>query len=305
VRVAAADLGTNTTRLLVADVAGDGRVDEVLRLLEITRLGEGVDASGRLSGEAAARTLAVVRRFGEAARANGAERLLAAATSAVRDAVDGAAFLAAAAAETGFETRLLTGEEEARATLAGVLSDRSARAGRIAVVDVGGGSTEISVSSDGAIEFAVSADAGSVRATERWLGEETVADDALTRARGEIDTLLRSLLPAPIGPLDETIAVAGTATTLAALDLGLDAYDPERIHGHRLASATVELLMRRLAAMTTAGRRALPSMEPGRAPVIVGGALVLAAALERLGATEATVSERDLMHGIALLAAGP
>jgi exopolyphosphatase/guanosine-5'-triphosphate,3'-diphosphate pyrophosphatase len=299
-RVAAVDMGTNSTRLLVADVAGGDELAEVERILEITRLGQGVDDARRLADDAIGRTLGVVRRYREIADAHGATRRLATATSAVRDAANGRAFLELLAAETGFETRLLPGAEEARLTRLGVLAGRAPLDGRVAIVDVGGGSTEVSVA-DG---MAVSLDAGCVRATERWLAEDAVSPALEQRAASALRALFADGVPDAWLPVDHGIAVAGTATTVAALDLGLPAYDAERIHGHVLTRAAIAAQRVRLAPLTAAERRAIGPIEPGRAPVLVGGILVLEAALDRLGLEAVEVSERDILHGIALLAAG-
>jgi exopolyphosphatase/guanosine-5'-triphosphate,3'-diphosphate pyrophosphatase len=299
-RVAAVDIGTNSTRLLVADVA-DGRLDEVVRLLQITRLGQGVDAASALAPQAMERTLVVLRGYAELAAEHGAASGLATATSAVRDAANGREFLARVTAETGFATRLLQGAEEARTTFAGVLCGRPPTPGRLAVVDVGGGSTEVAIGVDGVLVSATSIDAGCVRATERWVGEGRVDRDRLATARAALERLFEVVEP---GAVDACIAVAGTATTLAALDLELPAYEPDRIHGHVLTRAAVAAWLDRLAAMTLPERAALPVMAPGRAPVIVGGTVVLLTALDRLGVDACEVSERDILHGIALLAAG-
>jgi exopolyphosphatase/guanosine-5'-triphosphate,3'-diphosphate pyrophosphatase len=299
-RVAAVDMGTNSTRLLVADVEGPQQLAEVERILEITRLGQGVDRSARLADDAIGRTLAVVRRYREVADAAGATRRLATATSAVRDAGNGRDFLHRIEAETGFQTRLLPGAEEARLTRLGVLAGRPPQSGRVAIVDVGGGSTEISVGPG----LAVSLDAGCVRATERWLAEDAVAPELERRAVEALRRLFADGVPDAWLPVDRGIAVAGTATTLAALDLGLPAYDAARIHGHVLTRVAIAEQRARLAPLTAAERRAIGPIEPGRAPVIVGGSLVLEAALDRLGLPAVDVSERDILHGIALLAAG-
>jgi exopolyphosphatase/guanosine-5'-triphosphate,3'-diphosphate pyrophosphatase len=299
-RVAAVDMGTNSTRLLVADVTGPGELAEVRRILEITRLGAGVDRHRRLADDAIGRTLAVVRRYREIADEQGAQRLLATGTSAVRDAANGGEFLARLEGETGFATRLLTGDEEAYLTRLGVLAGRPAIDGDVAIIDVGGGSTEVSVGPG----RAVSLDAGCVRATERWLAEDAVSPALQERATAELRKLFSAGVPDAWLPVDRGIAVAGTATTVAALDLGLQAYDAELIHGHVLTREAIAAQRERLAPLTAAERRAIGAIEPGRAPVIVGGILVLEAALERLGLAEVEVSERDILHGIALLAGG-
>jgi exopolyphosphatase/guanosine-5'-triphosphate,3'-diphosphate pyrophosphatase len=299
-RVAVVDMGTNSTRLLVADVAGPEALVEVERILEITRLGAGVDRDRRLRDDAIERTLTVVRRYRSIADSHGAETRLATATSAVRDASNGGEFLRLLERETGFATRLLPGEEEARLTRLGVLAGRPPIAGAVAIVDVGGGSTEVSVGPG----KAVSLDAGCVRATERWLAEDAVSPALQARAAEALRDLFATGVPDAWLPVDRGIAVAGTATTIAALDLGLEAYDAERIHGHVLTRRAIAEQRRRLAPLTAAQRREIGAIEPGRAPVIVGGILVLEAALDRLELAEVEVSERDILHGIALVAAG-
>src|SRR4051794_9827554 len=233
-RVAAVDLGTNTTRLLVADVA-DGVVDEILRRTAITRLGEGVDARRRLLPVAIARVRNVLTDFRREAAERGAERVLAVATSAVRDAENGEAFLGEVEWSYGFATRRLSGDEEAELTLRGVATGSALPRGTL-VLDVGGGSTELV----GDV-LRVSLDVGSVRLTERFL-----STDPPTRA--ELDACaaaVRGLLPHAC--CDHLVGVAGTVTTLAAIELG--GYDPQRVHGHRLARATVEAQVERLASL--------------------------------------------------------
>ncbi len=302
-RVAAADLGTNSTRLLVADVDAGGLV-EVERLLTITRLGAGVDRDGRLADAAMERTLDALRGYDVVARDAGAATRLAIATSAVRDSANGAAFAERILAETGFPTRVIGGETEAQLTFRGVTAGRPPLAGRTTVIDVGGGSTEFATGDAGGLAAHVSVDAGCVRATERWLGDGAVDPGALAQARDALAAQFATAVPDAVArDVAAGIAVAGTATTLAALDLGLERYDPERIHGHVLPRAAAETWLARLAPLQTAQRAALPGVEPGRAPVIVGGIAVLLAAMDRVGLDRVEVSERDILHGIALLAA--
>ena len=284
-RVAALDLGTNTTRLLVADVE-DGRVEEVERRTTITRLGEGVDARRRLLPLPIARVRNTLSEYRRAAEAHGAERSLLIATSAVRDAENGEAFLGEIEWSYGFATRLLSGDEEAALTLRGVgdVSEETA------VIDVGGGSTEIVTR-----RAHVSVDIGSVRQTEQ-LGEDA---DAIGR---QVRALLSEAVPADLRPTS-AIGVAGTVTTLAALDLGLPEYDRKRVHGHLLTAAAIAEQLERLAAMTLEERKRVPALEPERAPVIVAGAAVLREALAYFGLSAIEVSERGILHGIALEAA--
>jgi exopolyphosphatase/guanosine-5'-triphosphate,3'-diphosphate pyrophosphatase len=304
-RVAAADIGTNSTRLLVADVGDDGTVAEVERLLEITRLGEGVDAGGALAEAPMARVTTALEHFAARGRALGATHMLAVATSAVRDAANRDDFLDRIAA-CGFESRLLTGEQEAATTFAGVCSrapgGTAVSADGTLIVDVGGGSTELVLGADGEVAWSRSLQAGCVRMTERFLGEDVVADQDVAACSAELAALLKVVPDDVIAAAERVIAVAGTATTLAAIAHG--AYDPDVVHGARITRAQVRQLQERLGALAPAERRTVPGLEAARAPVIVAGLVVLGSVLDRFGLDEAIVSERDILHGAALLAAG-
>ena len=288
-RVAAVDLGTNTTRLLVADVV-DGRVDEVHRETHITRLGEGVDARGRLLPVPIARVRNVLSDYRRTLESLGAERTLAVATSAVRDAENGEAFLGEVEWSYGFSTRLVSGDEEAELTRRGVEPKPATL-----VVDIGGGSTELIVD-----DFHASLDIGSVRYTERFVHADPPTTEELDECARAARTVLGERAHATA---KQAIGVAGTVTTLAALDLNLDGYDPGRVHGHTLTTAAARAQLERLAALPLAERRELPALEPERAPVIVAGAVILVAILEHFGLDEIVVSERDILDGIALAAA--
>jgi exopolyphosphatase/guanosine-5'-triphosphate,3'-diphosphate pyrophosphatase len=280
VRVAALDLGTNTTRLLVADV-DDGRVEEIAVRARITGLGEGVDARRKLLPLSIARVRNTLTDYRRELESLGAERVLAVATSAVRDADNGEAFLGEVEWSYGFTTRLLSGEEEAAVTLRGV--------GDIAedtvVLDIGGGSTELIMR-----DFAISLDVGSVRMTEQF-GEDIDAIAAYVRP------LLPDLRPT------RAIGVAATNTSLAALDLRLVEYDRDQVHGHVLTREAVEDLLARLAKMPLDERRRLPAFDPDRAPVIVAGATIVREVLRRYDLDAIEASEHDLLHGVALAAA--
>ena len=279
-RVAAVDLGTNTTRLLVADV-DDGRVEEIAVRARITRLGEGVDARRKLLPLPIARVRNALTDYRRELESLGAERVLAVATSAVRDADNGEAFLGEVEWSYGFTTRLLSGEEEAAVTLRGV--------GDIAedtlVLDIGGGSTELIMR-----DFAISLDVGSVRMTEHF-GEDVDAIAAYVRP------LLPDLRPT------RAIGVAATNTSLAALDLRLAEYDRDQVHGHVLTRQAVEELLAGLAATPLDERRRLPAFDPDRAPVIVAGATIVREVLRRYDLDAIEASEHDLLHGVALAAA--
>ena len=299
-RVAVVDLGTNSTRLLVADVE-DGAVAEVQRRLAITRLGEGVDARRRLLPTALARVRNVLVDYRRAAEGLGAERTLTLATSAVRDAENGEAFLGEIEWSYGFTTRLLSGEEEALMTFRGVSSARPVHQGTM-VLDVGGGSTELVVGGPAGVGFHESLDLGCVRLTERFLAGDPPAADELTGCRRAVRALLEERVPDSVRPAG-AIGVAGTVTTLATLDLGLAEEDPDLVHGHRLRAAWVERELEQLAAARVDDLRARPGIHPERAPVLVAGVAVVAETLAHFGLDVLEVSERDILHGGALAAA--
>jgi exopolyphosphatase/guanosine-5'-triphosphate,3'-diphosphate pyrophosphatase len=288
-RVAAIDLGTNTTRLLVGDVV-DGRVDPLVRRSTITRLGEGVDARRRLLPLPIARVRNCLSDYRRELDSLGAERALLVATSAVREAENGEAFLGEIEWSYGFTTRLLSGEEEADLTRQGV---GELGAGTV-IVDVGGGSTELVSSAN-----RISTNLGSVRLTERFLG----SDPPTAEEVAEVGDAIRAVLAEHAVPATYGVGVAGTVTSLAALDLGLIEYDSNRVHGHLLSKDAVRAQLDRLAALPLDARREVPGLEPERAPVIVAGAAILLEVLGYLRLSEIAVSERDLLDGAALEAA--
>jgi exopolyphosphatase/guanosine-5'-triphosphate,3'-diphosphate pyrophosphatase len=291
-RVAAIDLGTNTTRLLIAEVNAE-RVEEISRRTTITRLGEGVDGRRRLLPLPIARVRNVLADYRRELESLGAERTLAAATSAVRDAENGEAFLGEIEWSYGFTTRLLTGEEEAELILRGV-----GEAGHDAlVVDIGGGSTELVGAGT-----RISTELGSVRLTERFLPSDPPTEDELDALGAATRSVLAEQVPETL-TARRAIGVAGTITSLAALDLGLVEYDRDRVHGHRLGDNAVKAQLERLAALPLAERRRVPGLEPERAPVIVAGAVVLREIMRHFGLASIEASERDILYGIALEAA--
>ena len=287
-RVAAIDLGTNTTRLLVADVV-DGTVSEVHRETRITRLGEGVDARKRLLPVAIARVRNALSDYRRTLESLDAERALLVATSAVRDAENGEAFLGEIEWSYGFATQLVSGDEEADLTRRGVQPPPGAL-----VLDIGGGSTELLVD-----DFHVSLDMGSVRFTERFVRTDPLTRDEVDACARAVRSLLSDLDVTP----REAIGVAGTVTTIAALDLGLEAYDRARVDGHRLSLEGARAQLDRLAALPLEQRREVPALEPERAPVIVAGAVILTETLAHFGLDAIEVSERDILDGIAFAAA--
>ncbi len=299
-RVAAVDCGTNSIRLLVADV-DDGRLTDVVRRLEIVRLGQGVDRTGRLAPEAIERTAAALRSYAADIERTGAERVRLVATSATRDAANREDFTAVVRSILGVEADVATGDEEAALSFRG-----STRAldGRFdppyLVLDIGGGSTEFVLGERG-VDAARSVDIGCVRLTERHLTANVPSPAAVAAAVADVEAALSVV--AETVPLDRArtlIGLAGTVTTVAAIALELPAYDPVRIHRSRIAVGAVREVTDRLLTMTHGERAALPVMHPGRVDVIAAGALILLTVMDRLGSAEVVVSEYDILDGIAL-----
>ena len=280
--VAVIDIGTNTTRLLVAEI-DDGHVVELERRTVITSLGQGVDSSGRLAQEAMDRVSEAIAVYREVIDRLDVERVVALATSAMRDAENGPEFRDYLKQRFGIDPRTISGDEEARLTFLGATSERNDD-GKSVVIDIGGGSTEYVVGRPGHDpEFHVSTQMGSVRFTERFEDLEEMA-----AAVGET---------VPDVSVEQGIAVAGTATSLAAID------GAEQIHGYRLSLAACERMVAMLAAMSLEERRQVKGLDPDRAPTIVAGAVILTESMRALGLAEIEVSERDILHGAALSAA--
>jgi exopolyphosphatase/guanosine-5'-triphosphate,3'-diphosphate pyrophosphatase len=306
VRVAVVDIGTNSTRLLIADVEeSTGAVTEVLRRSEVTRLGAGVDAEGSLSQEASDRVFARLGEYREAINAHGCSANMAVLTSAVRDASNGAKFAARVREDYGLDARVLRGEEEAQLSFLGAMSGRTAPSEPTVVIDIGGGSTEFIVGRCREAGFHVSLPVGVVRMSERHIHTDPPASHELQDlARDVRSTLLEALPAAERAPVGLGIAVAGTATSAAAIDQELDPYDPARVHGYTLELATVELLLARLADMDEEERRRVVGLNPDRAPTIVAGMIVLSEAMRAFELEQVEVSEHDILYGGALRLAG-
>jgi exopolyphosphatase/guanosine-5'-triphosphate,3'-diphosphate pyrophosphatase len=305
-RVATIDIGTNTVLLLVAERGQDGVLRAVEERATITRLGEGVDRTKHLSPGAIERTRACLEEYAAVVRAAGAEKVAVVGTSAMRDAGGGAEVRADVLAVLGVEALVVSGEEEARLTFRGALSGLPVDVqGEVAVLDIGGGSTEVVIGRPGqppVIAFAESFDVGSVRLTERHITHDppTPAECAtVTRAARDAFAGVPGLqgVPVPVG-------IAGTVTTLAAVSLGLVPYDGARIHGHVLPRGRIEATVARLAALPLDARRVVPGMEPKRADVIVAGGLIALALLEHWGANDVRVSDRGVRWGLAEELAG-
>jgi len=296
-RVAVIDIGSNSTRLLVADVLG-GRVRPVERRSTVTRLGRGVDLSGRLAVEAIEAACAAVDPYLATLQEMGAEKVDAIATSAVRDATNGGAFVAELRERFALSARVLDGEEEARLTYLGASSETSPEVPTL-VIDIGGGSTELVVGKGRDVGWHVSLQAGVVRHTERHLRHDpptTVGLEALAAdLRGLIGAAAEGAPRAEAG-----IAVAGTPTSLAAIELELEPYDPLRIHGHVLELRSIQRMLSRLAAAPLRQRAEIPGLHTDRAPTIVAGVVILVEAMRAFGLERITVSEHDILYGTAI-----
>jgi exopolyphosphatase/guanosine-5'-triphosphate,3'-diphosphate pyrophosphatase len=311
VRVAVVDIGSNSTRLLIADVdPASGVVEEVFRRSEVTRLGSGVDAEGTLSEPAMARVLGTLAEYRAVIDSSECAANLAVLTSAVREASNGASFAARVREDFALDARVLTGEEEAQLTFLGAMSERAtdgpeASAVPTVVIDIGGGSTEFIVGRRRTAGFHVSLPVGVVRMSERHIHSDPPAPQELQDlALDTRTTLLDGLPPDQRAPVKRGIAVAGTATSAAAIAQQLDFYDRARVHGYTLLLATVEELLARVADMTEAQRRTLVGLHPDRAPTIVAGMIVLGEALRAFELDEVEVSEHDILYGGAMRVAG-
>ena len=320
VRVAVIDIGTNSTRLLIADIDREtSSLQELVRRSQVTRLGDGVDSSGSLSDAAIARVFATLDLYRMEIDEYGCEKNLAVLTSAVRDADNGEQFATRVREDYGLDARVLRGEEEAQLTFLGAMSSRAgneddateedaAQSGASAptvVIDVGGGSTEFVVGRGREAGFHVSLQAGVVRMSERHIDSDPPAPEQLQELAADVHETFDDGLPqSERDPVERGIAVAGTATSAAAIDQELDPYDSSRVDGYALSLGTIEMLLARLADMDEAQRREVVGLQPDRAPTIVAGMIVLGEALRAFGLDEVEVSEHDILHGGALRLAG-
>ena len=298
--MAVIDVGTNSTRLLVADVDG-GKVSPLERRSTVTRLGRGVDLSGHLAGEAIEDVCGAIDGYIGILEGLGAETVDAIATSAVRDADNGSAFIAELRERFALSARVLAGEEEARLTYLGATSEALPSEPTL-VIDIGGGSTELIVGTGAEIAFHDSLQAGVVRHSERCISSDPPTAEELealaTDVRGLIEDSVGAGVEASAG-----IAVAGTPTSLAAVELGLEPYDPTRVHGHVLALPSIQHMLSRLSSLPLAERIEVPGLHPDRAPTIPAGVVILIEAMRAFGLEEIMVSEHDILYGTALAAA--
>jgi exopolyphosphatase/guanosine-5'-triphosphate,3'-diphosphate pyrophosphatase len=301
-RVAVLDMGTNSTRLLVAEI-DDGRVRELERRSTVTRLGRGVDCSGQLAAEAIEEVCATVADYVALYEELEPERLVAIATSAVRDAENSGAFIGELRERFAMGARVLDGAEEARLTYLGACANRPGAERRL-VVDIGGGSTELILGSGDEMGFHCSLQAGTVRHSERYLPDDPPTASELERLADDVHGLIAAELERePIGTARDGIAVAGTPTSLAAVDQKLDPYDPALVHGYRLSLASIQRMYSLLAGMPLAERLQVPGLHPGRAPTIVAGIVILIQVMRAFGLDEIEASEHDILYGAALEAA--
>jgi exopolyphosphatase/guanosine-5'-triphosphate,3'-diphosphate pyrophosphatase len=299
-RFAAVDVGTNSVLLLVAERLPDGRLEPVLELAEITRLGKGVDATGLLAPESIALTAQVIASYAQQARALGAQQITVVATSAARDAKNGADFFAAVKAAAALDVEIISGDEEAR--LSYLAAERDFGPAPKVVLDIGGGSTEFIYGSHGKVTFRHSFDVGSVRLTERLVK----SDPPTASERGAVVALLdRTFEGLPtLPPGAEVVGIAGTVTTVFSVLHGMAEYDAKKVHGALMSLHDLDRVTEQLWGAPLAARQKLPGLQPKRADVIPAGALVLSRALHRLGAPQVRVSDRGVRWGLLHARAG-
>ena len=309
-RVAAIDCGTNSIRLLVADVPVEGPHTDLERRMEVVRLGQGVDATGRLAPEAIERTRRVLAEYAETARKLGATAVRMVATSATRDAANRADFEDMVQATLGRLPDVVPGREEAELSFLGATASLDAAATAhgtlpprppFLVVDIGGGSTEFVLGDATGVRAARSVDSGCVRLTERHLHGDPPSADEIQRAEADIRAALADVVAeVPVAEAVSLVGLAGSVTTVAALALQLPGYDAEAIHGSRIPVGAVRSVSAGLLTATRERRAALPVMHPGRVDVIGAGSLILRVLMDAFALDEVVVSEHDILDGIAL-----
>ena len=304
--LAVVDIGTNSTRLLIAEPsASGGAPQELLRRSEVTRLGDGVDAAGRLSDEAMARVFERLAEYHEQIDEHHCTANLAVLTSAVRDAANGTEFAAKVRDDYGLDAKVLSGDEEAQLTFLGAMSGRPAAREPTVVIDIGGGSTEFIVGVGRSAGFHVSVPVGVVRMSERHIHSDPPSSEDLQMLADDVRATLQQHIPQDERtPVTTGIAVAGTATSAASIDQELDPYDPAQVHGYPLLLATVERLLANLAERDEQARREVVGLHPDRAPTIVAGMVILAESLRAFNLEQVEVSEHDILYGGILRLAG-
>jgi exopolyphosphatase/guanosine-5'-triphosphate,3'-diphosphate pyrophosphatase len=299
--VAVVDIGTNSTRLLIADVGDDGALEELHRESIVTRLGAQVDATGRLQEDAMQRVFDTLGRFRGLIDEHGATATTAVLTSAVRDAANGPEFADAVRERYDLDARTIGGDEEAALTFAGATSERADTGEEVLVVDIGGGSTEFVTGAKGTVDFHVSTQAGVVRQTERHLEHDPPRRDEIDSLQREMAQVIADNVPDDLRRrVALGIAVAGTATSCAAIELRLDPYDRALVHGHVLRRTICTEILDRLSRLTDAERRGVTGLQPDRAPTIVAGVAMLLEVMDAFGLAQIEVSEHDILRGAAL-----
>ena len=302
-RIAVVDIGTNSTRLLLADVAADGSITELARRSEVTRLGVGVDSSGVLSDEAMERVFKTLDDYSAMIEElGGADQRRAVLTSATRDAANGAEFTRQVAERYQLDARAIPGEQEAQLSFLGATSGRDPDDGsQIVVVDIGGGSTELIIGHGRTVGFHVSTQLGVVRQSERHIANDPPTTAEIAELKAEIDEVLAAGVPqAEREHVTTIVAVAGTATSMAAIDLELEPYDPDAVHGYRVSLERCREIAARMASMPESERREVAGLHPDRAPTILAGTQILVRVIEAFGLDAVEVSEHDILYGVAL-----
>jgi len=304
--VAVVDIGSNSTRLLIAERSGE-TITELVRHSNVTRLGSGVDRDGRLAEDAMQRVHDVLAGYHKEIESYGCESAVAVLTSAVRDSANGEQFAAGIRERYGIEPHILTGDQEAELTYLGATSDRDPddRTPTL-VLDIGGGSTEMVIGEGGEMRFHVSTQAGVVRQSERHLHRDPPSAGELDAVMEDVAVIIADAVPAAErASVRQGIAVAGTATSLAAIAQSLEPYDPERVEGYRVSRAECESILDRLAAMPLAERRRVAGLHPDRAPTILAGVIIFREVLKLFELPDIEVSEHDILRGAALKLTGP
>ncbi len=298
--VAVVDIGSNSTRLLIAQLDGD-RVDELVRHSNVTRLGAGVDRDGRLRDDAMERVFSTLDGYRREIDEHDCRSAVAVLTSAVRDSANGEQFAGAVQERYGLEPHVLSGDEEAQLTFLGATSERRDSDTPTLVLDIGGGSTELVIGAGHGVDFHVSTQAGVVRQTERHLHSDPPTEPELRELAEDVRVILSEAVPAPRrAGVGHGIAVAGTATSLAAIAQKLDPYDPERVQGYMLDARECDRILRELVRLPLSERRRVPGLHPDRAPTIIAGVAIFAQVLALFGLERIEISEHDILRGAAL-----
>ena len=302
-RIAVVDVGTNTTRLYIAEVADGAVIAELTRMSRVTRLGAGVDASGRLAEDALAREYAVLEDYRREIQASAAAKSVAVMTSAVRDAANGGQFANDVSSRFGLDAHVISGEEESQLTYLGATDQLAPDPdGQPTLVfDIGGGSTELVIGHGDRVDFHVSTQTGVVRQADRHISSDPPSPGELNAVAEDVRGVLEQAVPAELrSHPGRALGVAGTPTSLAAIAQDLDPYDPERVHGYRLTAAVRDEIFERLAAMPLAQRKQVKGLHPDRAIAILPGIVILTEIMSLFGLDEIEVSEHDILRGAAL-----